>query len=256
LKADILFNRQISPTYFQMGIHSPEISQKAKPGQFVMVKVRNGIDPLLRRPFSFFRIHKKEFEILYEVVGKGTQIMSDIKKGEEIDLFGPLGNGFVIKKGLKKAVLAAGGIGVAPLFALGERLKGKADITVYMGAKSASSLVHIKEFKTLGNVIIATEDGSRGFRGMVTELIERDLKSTDHSLHLFSCGPHLMLKKISEFAQKKGLPCQVSLESHIGCGFGACLGCVVKVRTGRDKFDYRKVCTDGPVFESSMVVFA
>jgi dihydroorotate dehydrogenase electron transfer subunit len=238
-----------------MGIHCPEISQKAKAGQFVMIKVNAGIDPLLRRPFSLSCIRKKEFEIIYELVGKGTQIMSEMKNGEAVDLLGPLGNGFTIKKGIKKAVLAAGGIGVAPLRALGERLKGKADITIYLGAKNASGLLSVKEFEALGKVIVVTEDGTAGFRGKVTDIIERDLNASNPSLHLFSCGPHLMLKKISEFAQREGLPCQVSLEAYMGCGIGACLGCAVKVRIGKEEFAYRRVCTDGPVFESSLVVW-
>ena len=255
MKATILFNHQISPSCFQMGILCPEISRKAKPGQFVMIKVSNRIDPLLRRPFSLYSIGKNKIEIIYEVVGKGTQIMSGMKNEEEVDLLGPLGNGFVIKKGIKKAVLVAGGIGVAPLRALGERLNGKADITAYLGAKSSSGLLGLSEFESLGKVIAATEDGSTGFRGKVTDLLERDLKASQPVLHIFSCGPHLMLEKISEFAQRKGVPCQVSLEAYMGCGIGACLGCAVKVKRGANEFDYKRVCTDGPVFESSTVIW-
>jgi len=239
-----------------MGIHCPGISEKARAGQFVMIKVRGGFDPLLRRPFSFHRIQRKGFEILYEVAGKGTQLISEIGKEEEVDILGPLGKGFMVQRGMKKAVLVAGGIGCAPLFALGERLKGKTDVVIYLGAKSAAGLLRTKEFKTLGKVVIATEDGSKGFRGMVTELIEQDLHVSDPSCSLFSCGPNLMLKKISEFSQRKGLPCQISLEAYMGCGIGACLGCAVKVKTEKGEYNYLRVCTDGPVFESSRVVFA
>jgi dihydroorotate dehydrogenase electron transfer subunit len=238
-----------------MGILCPEISQKAKPGQFVMIKVSDRIDPLLRRPFSVYSIGKKTLEIIYDLVGKGTRVMSEMKTGEEVDLLGPLGNGFVIKKGIKKAVLVAGGIGVAPLRTLGEQLNGRTDITVYLGAKSSSGLLGVPEFESVGKVIIATEDGSTGFRGKVTDLIERDLKASQPLPHLFSCGPPPMLEKISEFAQKKGFPCQVSLEAYMGCGIGACLGCAVKVKTRGNKCDYRRACTDGPVFESSTVIW-
>jgi len=256
LKGNVLFNHRIAPAFFHLGIHCPEITEKAQPGQFVMMRVGDGFDPLLRRPFSFHRIRKKEFEILYQVVGKGTQKMALLEKGEEIDLLGPLGKGFVINKEIEKAVLVAGGIGCAPLFALGERLKGKADILTYLGAKTATGLLKVKEFKALGKVVIATEDGSTGFRGMVTDLIEQDLPVSEPSSCLFSCGPHRMLKRVSEFSRRKGLPCQVSLEENMGCGIGACLGCAVQVKTGQGNFDYHKVCTDGPVFESSKVVFA
>ena len=255
MKGKFIFNHRIAPACFQLGIHCPEIAEKAQPGQFVMVRVREGCDPLLRRPFSFYRIRKKHVEIMYEVVGKGTQIMSAMKKGEEIDLLGPLGKGFTITQGMKKAVLVAGGAGVAPLLALGERLKGTADLTLYLGAKTASGLLSVHEFEALGKVVVATEDGSKGYRGMVTDLIEHKVKVKMHGLHLFSCGPRPMLKKVSAFARRNGFPCQVSLEAYMGCGIGACLGCAVKVKTGKGQAGYLKVCTDGPVFESSTVVF-
>jgi dihydroorotate dehydrogenase electron transfer subunit len=220
-----------------------------------MMKVREGIDPLLRRPFSFHRIHKKGFEILYEVAGKGTQLITEIEQGEEVDLLGPLGKGFVLHRGLRKAILVGGGIGCAPLFALGERLKRKADIVIYLGTKNSSSLLRVKEFKTLGKVFIATEDGSKGFRGMVTDLLVKNVRTSDPSYCLFSCGPQEMLKNVSEFARRNGFPCQVSLEAYMGCGIGACLGCAVKVKTGNGTFDYQRVCSDGPVFEGSKVAF-
>lgn len=254
MKGKVLFNEEIAPSFFHLGIYCPEVTKTAQPGQFVMLKINENLDPLLRRPFSFHRLKRNEFEILYEKIGKGTSIMTHLRRGDEINLLGPLGKGFVIKREIKKALLVGGGIGCAPLLALAERLKGKTEVFIYLGAKTASSLLRLKEFNALGEVKIATEDGSKGFHGKITDLIEQELKISDHSSCLYTCGPYLMLKKLSELAQKRGFVCQLSLEAYMGCGIGACLGCTVRVKTA-EGFCYRRVCYDGPVFISSEVVF-
>lgn len=277
----ILFNIEVSPTYYKMGIDCPEIASRAIPGQFIMVRVSNRLDPLLRRPFVIHRIGKRgkrgrfyfprrkiepspfsQVEILYKVVGKGTEIMSEMKEYDDIDLLGPVGNGYRIDTNIRTAVLVGGGIGVAPLLSLAERIISQCSklksLILLLGGKGRADVLCVEEFERLGvEVRVATEDGSLGHRGLVVDLLLDYLESGDYSpgssTNCFACGPDSMLKEVSKIIAEKGISCQISMESRMACAVGACLGCVVRTKADGDV--YKKVCKDGPVFDSNEIIW-
>ena len=277
--AHIISNRKITPAYYKMRVFCPEIAVKAKPGQFVMVRVADTCDPLLRRPFAIHRTGNEStddpsyespscIELLYQIAGKGTLILSGKKRGETLDLFGPLGNGFHLKHNLTTAVLVAGGIGVAPLFSLAQALKENESprtappkVFVFLGGKTAQDILCRNDFKKLGiTVRVSTEDGSTGTPGLVTDLLgtffAQHPPSEGISPSIFGCGPLPMLRAVSEIARVHDLPCQVSLESRMACGVGACLGCIVPTRSDHNKgLSYQRACKEGPVFESTVIAW-
>jgi dihydroorotate dehydrogenase electron transfer subunit len=249
-KSEIIFNKEVSPDTFVMGLRSSDIVSQAIPGQFVMIRVASSSDPLLRRPFSICNTREKDvFFILYRVVGRGTSILSGTKKGEHLSVLGPLGRGFDLPKNGKKCVLAAGGIGIAPLIFLAQVIENH-DMAFVVGYPSVSEVVPIKEVGlTRTDISVATDDGTLGHKGPVTELLE------DHMLHhdkgllmVFACGPLPMLKQVAELTVGRGISCQVSLETNMACGLGACQGCAVKAGSQVNQ-TYYHVCQDGPVFD-------
>ncbi len=248
IKARIISNKRFSGNYWHLEFESGVIAQNALPGQFVDIKVNAGIEPLLRRPLSIHRVKGTKVKLFYEVVGAGTQVLSQRKPGELLDMIGPLGNGFDYRGAIKakagKNILIAGGMGVAPLVFLAEKIKLSKPL-VLIGARTKKQILCAPEFRALGcTVKLATDDGSAGFKGRVTDLLKIILTQTQAS-QLFSCGPHAMLKAVSEIARENKVSAQLSLEEHMACGIGACLGCVVSTKTG-----YKRVCKDGPVFSS------
>ena len=305
MKSIILSNRNIKGRYFEIIIRAPEIAAIAKPGQFVNVKVSDGLEPLLRRPLSIHkaggqRKAKDSVVLLYEVVGKGTEILSGRKSQELLDVIGPLGNGFTYyplslpcrQAGAKRypLILVAGGMGTAPLVFLAEKIAAGLPATtrgagrfprdyargkqatvkplVLIGAKTKKDILCEEEFRDLGcEVKIATDDGSRGFKGYISELLKQELSAKRYPClagrqalsAIYGCGPAPMLKEISLISRKCHLPAQISLEAHMACGIGACMGCVVKTQNAKRKtqndFVYKRVCKDGPVFEASQVIW-
>ena len=255
LRAQILRNQNIKAAYWHCLLKAPGIAKTAQPGQFINIKVCDGLDPLLRRPLSIHRVNGSTIEVLYEVVGKGTAILSQRKPGEILDIIGPLGNGFSYqteKKRRLNAILVGGGMGVAPLFFLAQQLKANRPL-VLIGARTKELISCEKEFKSLGcRVFLATDNGSAGFKGKVTDLLKNVLlKAPDAKLTvIYACGPQPMLKAISSFIKVRGLSAQLSLEEHMSCGIGACLGCVVKTRSG-----FKRVCKEGPVFNAQDLVW-
>jgi dihydroorotate dehydrogenase electron transfer subunit len=256
---EILHHEEVRPGYFRMGLAFPELAQIARPGQFVMVKVPGQRSPLLRRPFSVHnrltdRDQASGFELLYKVVGEGTTAMSEMTAGDVIDILGPLGNGYSNAEDMQDVFIVAGGIGVASLYYLVLDLaeKGVATPTVFLGGCSANDILCKEEIETLGvEVRITTEDCSLGEEGFVTLLVQKALESEEKPDMIYACGPQAMLKKISDIAADFNVPCQVSLETVMACGFGVCLGCAVE-RTGNTG-TYLHACTDGPVFDSRHV---
>lgn len=250
-ETEILFNRMIASETFLMGLRSPEIVAAAKPGQFVMVRVGSGIDPLLRRPFSICGIKEDDqFFILYRVVGRGTAILAERKEGERLSVLGPLGKGFELPRTHEIPLLVGGGIGVAPLFFLSQTMK-TTDIEFMMGFGSSNEIIDMNGIVILNaNVSVATGDGTAGHNGPVTDLLEEYLKKNvvrKDSLSLFTCGPIPMLKRVLDIAINVGIPCQSSMEAFMACGLGACQGCAIKVAS-KESRDYYHVCRDGPVF--------
>lgn len=261
----IISNKKVGPDYFKMLICAPNIAQQARPGQFVHLRCTNSSDlgsdtqPLLRRPFSFHRFNQNNFEILYKVVGQGTRILAKKRQGERIDVLGPLGNGFDIKPTSNQqrptTILVAGGMGVAPLLALAEKLvdANRSKILVLIGAKTKKAVLCARGFRKLGaKVRVATEDGSQGFKGLVTKLLKDILPSTiNYRLStIYACGPKSMLQEIAGFSDNRKMPTWACLEENLACGLGACLGCAIKTQLG-----YKRVCKDGPVFKLQEIVW-
>lgn len=250
-KYKVLENEKVNEKYYKLVLDAKDIALIALPGQFLMLKVCSGSEPLLRRPISIHNCSGKKVELLYEVVGKGTEILANIKSGEFIEVIGPLGNGFNIKN--TNCIIVAGGMGVAPLVFLAQKLKqNRLNSLVLIGGRSKEQILCEKEFKTLGfKVLTAADDGSKGFKGRVTELLNRELLTEDRVARtIYACGPKPMLKELQRIAGEKNIQAQVSLEAHMACGIGACLGCVVNTKEG-----FKRVCKDGPVFEASQIVF-
>ena len=245
---EIVFNKKFTDDTFLMGLRSPEIVSEARPGQFVMIKVRPGNDPLLRRPFSISATRGDDlFLILYQVVGQGTRMMSMTGKGERLSVLGPLGKGFDLPETGQEPVLVAGGIGIAPLIFLARTIEPR-DLMFVAGYGSVDQMLDTEEMGISGNKItIATDDGSRGHKGPVTDLLETHLDEARHDSVIYACGPLAMLKRVAELTVDRGIPCQVSLETHMACGLGACQGCAVKAAPEQNRV-YYQVCQDGPVF--------
>jgi len=256
-KAKLIYNKKINHDYFHCGLEAKNIARVSLPGQFVNLKITETFDPLLRRPFSIHRAKGSTIEILYEVVGKGSRILSQKMAGEYLDIIGPLGNGFSVSDS-RLAVLVAGGMGVAPLMFLAQTIRKP---LVLIGAKTKNHILCADEFKKLGcEVKIATDDGSLGFKGYVSELLKKTLATGDRRpATIYACGPKPMLKEITDISKNYKITAQISLEEHMACGIGACLGCVVETRNGkrepRTQFEYKRVCKDGPVFNAEEIIF-
>ena len=252
--AQISFNEKVNADTWLMGLKSPVIAKSAQPGQFVMIRVRPGLDPLLRRPFSICGTERDSFLVYYRVVGQGTSILKEARHGETLSVLGPLGTGFEFAADRGNPVLVGGGIGVAPLLFLAQRLKKKA--LFMMGFASAGEIPAVPRVKGAGlEVSIATEDGSRGHHGFVTDLLENFLSGTGAAKKtpvLFTCGPKAMMKKVADISSLHGIQCQFSLEASMGCGVGACMGCAIRA-AGSSTRAYVHVCKDGPVFRAETI---
>jgi dihydroorotate dehydrogenase electron transfer subunit len=260
ISAQIIENKEIVSGYFQMKINAPEIASRVIPGQFFHIKVTERHDLILRRPLSIFDYDDASISILYELAGKGTSILTQKKPGEEIDILGPLGNGYTLPMEAKKVILVAGGIGVAPLFPWAKELVNinkrgrKIDVEVIIGARNQYRILCEKNFKKIGlNPVIATDDGSAGYKGFVTDLLKEKLIATDDRLSTFvyACGPQIMLKTAASVLNAYNVKGEISMEKWMGCGVGVCLGCVVKTIDGK----YKRACKDGPVFKADEVVW-
>ncbi len=262
----VVLHEKVSQQTYRLRIHSPRISAQALPGQFVMLQVQKGIDPLLRRPFSFHRLLPGEdsFEILYRVVGRGTWVLSRTPPGAVLSILGPLGNGFLIPSPQPSGVLIiAGGIGIAPLYELLIRLSDgripgrEPPLRLLYGARTADELLPMSCFHELGaSVSFATDDGSLGYRGTVPELL--GLLTAKEKLEpqlVYACGPLGMQYRVAVWVKERGIPSQLSLESLMACGLGACLGCALPAPHPDDPLrpHYVHVCKDGPIFEAGAI---
>lgn len=238
----ILENKKVNGKYFRLAFNSPSLAKNVRPGQFLQIRVHDGQDPFLRRPFSYYRTAGSRIEVLYEVLGHGTQGLSQKKKGDELRVMGVLGNGFRAKIGKKRRILVAGGVGVPPLVFLAE--KYPTDFLL-IGTKSEAEILPKTELgKVKAKVLYSTEDGSRGARGLVTGLLEKILREEDpRELFIQTCGPKRMMEAVIMLARKYGIPGEASWDETMACGVGACLGCMVKTREG-----LKRACADGPVF--------
>jgi dihydroorotate dehydrogenase electron transfer subunit len=254
-KGKLLESRHLDKYHVLWTVQAPDIAKDVKPGQFVHVAATDARDPLLRRPISIFACDKQSgtLGLLFRVVGQGTRWMADARVGAPVDMIGPLGNGWP-ENVTGRPVLVAGGIGVAPMVYLSqEYVRSGKQVTFLLGARTSGELFGTSEIKNAGAALsIATDDGSHGHEGFVTELLLNERKRDTSEKTILACGPGPMLRAVQRIAAEKSVPCFVSLEQRMACGIGACLGCIVKLAppaTG-----YKKVCSDGPVFDSRMVV--
>ena len=237
--APVISNSGVMPDTHLIWLESPQIAATAQPGQFVMVHC--GGESILPRPLSIHQRDGSKIALLFAVVGKGTRWLSQSKVGDSLDIFGPLGNGFVIGPAAKNLLLVAGGMGIAPLFFLAEEASKEGySITVLIGIRTAMD--YLKRPSSIkGKFIITTEDGSMGEKGLVIDGLSELLSQTDQ---IFACGPVGMYQAMAKMPELRNKPVQISLEVRMGCGRGVCYGCTVKTKEG-----LKQVCTDGPVFD-------
>lgn len=239
--ACLISSREVMPSVYLIWLESPQIASTAQPGQFVMV--RCGKETLLRRPMS---IHQSadttKLALLFNVVGKGTHWMSQCQAGDCIDLLGPLGNGYSIHSTSRNLLLVAGGIGIAPLHFLAQAAINKGySVILLLGASTAVQLYPRHLLPPKARLVIATEDGTAGETGMITDPLP---DFTGWADQVFACGPMPMYKAMAQLTELKRKPVQISLEVRMGCGLGVCYGCTVKTKNG-----LQQVCHDGPVFD-------
>ncbi|QGQ46922.1 dihydroorotate dehydrogenase electron transfer subunit [Metabacillus sediminilitoris] len=247
-------HEQIADHIFQLTLQGELVSEMRNPGQFVHLKVSDGSTPLLRRPISISEINskKQQFTMIYRAEGAGTQLLSKKKVDEVVDVLGPLGNGFPMDGIIEgqTALLVGGGIGVPPLLELSTRLVSKGvKVHHVLGFQSQKAVFLESEFIALGNTIIATDDGSYGYKGFVTDAIKDNGLEFDT---MFTCGPTPMLRALEKLYGHK--PLFLSLEERMGCGIGACFACVCHTGNDPTGTSYKKVCSDGPVFKAGEVV--
>jgi dihydroorotate dehydrogenase electron transfer subunit len=247
--------REVGKNIFVLQCRSRLVAAHVLPGQFINIRIKEGQAPLLRRPFSVYRTEGEVLEIIFNVVGAGTRILSEMRPGDSIDVLGPLGTPYNTEGGYDTAILVAGGLGVAPFPITTAFLqRNRKRIVTLLGARSVNQIVS----DHLENVVVATDDGSGGVKGTVVKLLEQTLrKETLSSAKVFACGPNAMLKALQSSVRSIGVDCEISLECEMACGFGICQGCPVEVsETESDARKYRLVCKDGPVFNAESITIA
>jgi dihydroorotate dehydrogenase electron transfer subunit len=255
--ATVISNTHLSSEYNVLALAAPEVAERALPGQFVMVKAGDRLEPLLRRPFSVFEVLKDEgktvgLSLLSKRIGPSTRLLFDAKPGDGVQCLGPLGRPFAPVAAPDEAWLVAGGVGLAPFATLAEALRARnATVKLYYGARRAAELFYLDLFERMGvDLVLATEDGSRGNHGRVTVPLERDLKALagNSNVMIYACGPEPMLAAVSRLSAAHRRPCQVSVERVMGCGLGGCYSCVIPIRTAEGTWHHVRSCLAGPVF--------
>jgi len=256
----VLFNEKVGPSYYKIGLSCSDQYSMSKPGQFIMLRIAGQAGPLLRRPFSIHNLITaagvcEGLEVLYKVVGKGTTTLALQKPGDILDILGPLGTGFLIPRRAKNIYIVGGGIGVAPLVFLVSQLRSQnvdlSNCRVFIGGRTQDDLLCCDDFTKLGVAVqCTTDDGSAGDQCLVTHPLEIAVEELAPDI-IAACGPMEMLACIIGIAAKYEVPCQVSIETMMACGMGACLGCAVEGRSRPDR--YLHACLDGPVFDAEML---
>ena len=263
--AAVISNTRLSDDYSVIALAAPEVAALAQPGQFVMVKTSRGADPLLRRPFSIFEILRDSrgnpagVTILNKRIGVGTARLYETEAGARVSCLGPLGRPFEPVAPPAEAWMVAGGVGLAPFVTLAEAVRSAGGTArLFYGARRASELYYTELFDRLGvDVVLATEDGSRGHKGFVTAPLDQALRSRAGTgdIRLYVCGPTPMMRAVAELSASHGARCDVSLEQVMGCGLGGCYSCVVLARDDQGSPHFIRSCIDGPVFDASRIVW-
>ncbi len=263
-RVPVVENVPLARSTYRLRLHAPDLARAIRPGQFVMLRLPGTTDPLLGRPFALYDTVLDDggrpagIDVVYLVVGKMTGRLAELRAGAAAEVWGPLGNGFPALAG-DHVGLVAGGIGQTPFLAharelLGERGYGGRParrsaqrVSLYYGVRTADLAAGVEDFRAAGaDVHLASDDGSIGFRGLVTQLLEQHPPPQ----HLVGCGPGPMMRALAALARRWGVPCLLSLETPMACGVGICFSCVTRVRTA-DGWDYRRVCVEGPVFDAA-----
>lgn len=254
----VISQRCLAEETFCLRISVPAIADQFLPGQFLMIRPLDGTDPILGRPFAVYDIIRETgsavaIEFVYHVVGKMTELMSHWSGGEEICVWGPLGNGFPVASA-GHLMCVGGGIGYTPFpMVIRQALAdGPTErVTFCYAAQTKSKLADLEGLKEVPGVTVqlATDDGSQGHHGLVTDLVRKGLEgpAVDRPDQVYCCGPEPMMKAVAKLCEQAGVPCWLSLETPMACGFGACFSCVTKVKT-EDGWDYRRTCVEGPIF--------
>ncbi len=243
--------------YVLLGFQAKKIANEAQPGQFIMVRTDAQLHPLLRRPFSIHSVQNSVMEIFFQKSGIGTTRMSLKERGDVLDIIGPLGKGFCLERALcgKNVALIGGGRGIAPLCFLARRLRNLgANPRIFYGGKTKADIPLRQKFITENfKIFLSTDDGSHGFKGFVTDLFRATLHEFP-PFRIFACGPEAMMQKVFQIARAKKISAEFSLESIMGCGFGACWGCVRKIKNNT-KEEWIKICEEGPVFAGDQIIW-
>jgi dihydroorotate dehydrogenase electron transfer subunit len=250
--------RDLNNQYFSMTFGPYSRADECRPGSFLHLRLPS-TEIYFRRPMSVAGIdpRKKQVEIIFKIAGRGTTLLAKYRKGDRIDLLGPLGAPFSLPKKSERVVIVAGGVGFPPLLYLAGELVGKGydpkKIEFFYGGRKAADLLERSRIRKLRvNFHPATDDGSFGEKALITKPVERFVSEhRDEKLHLYACGPDGMLKAVNDLGMKYGIDGQLSLEAPMPCGIGVCLGCVVPLTAG----GYARVCCEGPVFDIGEVRF-
>lgn len=280
-RATVVSRRELAEHTYAVRIQCPELAATILPGQFFMIRPAGGTDPLLGRPFALYDTVWEEadgiqrpvgIEFAYHTIGKMTHLMSRWSGGEQVEIWGPLGNGFPIFEG-GHLLCVGGGIGYTPFLAVlqeasGRRVYGSPPrttaaasgrLTMCYGVQSRRLRADLGDFASIPDLDIrlATDDGSEGHRGFVTDLVDEVLRApvAGRPQAVYCCGPEPMMHAVARLCAKHATPCWLSLETPMACGFGACFSCVTKVKTSGDEWDYRRTCVEGPIFPAEMLAF-
>ncbi|PHS11649.1 MAG: dihydroorotate dehydrogenase electron transfer subunit [Blastopirellula sp.] len=275
LRATIVENVQLAKLTYRVRFACEELAQRVVPGQFIMLRLADYQDPLLGRPLALYDVYRDDsgkplgIDVVYLVHGKLTSRLKDFDPGQQLDVWGPLGNGFMPEP-VEHLIMVAGGIGQTPFVTLGKETLGKEQygspvreieaaaqkVTFCYGARSKEYLAGIADFKAAGiEVKISTDDGSEGHHGLVTDLLNQTLDETTLSAKIVCCGPEPMMEAVSKIAIARNIPCRVSLETPMACGIGICFSCVAKVMQDDGEWDYKRTCVEGPVFDAQKLVW-
>ena len=273
-RVEIIENVQMAKDTFRVRFTCPEMANRITPGQFLMMRLANYDDPLIGRPLALYDTVRSDagapeaIDVVYLVKGKLTSRLVNMKSGQEVEVWGPLGNGFEPRP-VEHLIMVAGGIGQTPFVALAQEYLGlrrygdplrevvpAKQVTLCYGARSADYLAGVADFERAGvEVRLATDDGTRGHHGLVTELLEQVIAESKLEHRVVCCGPEPMMEAVSKIAAQHNVPCQVSLETPMACGIGVCFTCVAQVRESEDCWDYKRTCVEGPVFDACEIVW-
>jgi dihydroorotate dehydrogenase electron transfer subunit len=257
-RTTILSNEEVAEAHYLLRCECAEIAQHARPGQFVHVMISQDTGMLLRRPFTIYTVEGHEITMLYQIIGEGTKQLSEMPTGTSLQVLGPLGNTFNLTTKPEPAILVGGGAGIASLMLLAAALRENDIQTLgFIGAQHRARLLSVSDLESIGIAVhIATDDGSIGHHGYVTDVLADLLRETKwHRPTIYACGPHGMLAAITKIAADFEVPAQIAMENRMGCAMGVCLGCVCPVRIDTNRVEYQRVCTEGPVFNATDIAW-